>query len=213
MCEGQHVLSTWSCIFDGELCSGAGTCVEGKCNCDEGLSQINATVSSRSDDSRLPWYASTFSAPSHCTHRGLTLAHMCQAIALPAAFVGVACMTAMLVLVYLLARRGRGKREDWDIDWKDLEIGEELGMGGHGEVFKAKWRGTEVAVKMLAANVTVTKDMQRCFAGEVEVMAKLRHPNVVLFMAASTKPPKMCIVMEFMALGSLYDVQGPYLML
>jgi hypothetical protein len=40
-------------------------------------------------------------------------------------------------------------------------------------------------------------------------MAKLRHPNVVLFMAASTKPPRMCIVMEFMALGSLYDVGIP----
>ncbi len=38
-------------------------------------------------------------------------------------------------------------------------------------------------------------------------MTALRHPNVVLFMAACTKPPKMCIVMEFMALGSLYDVR------
>ncbi len=37
-------------------------------------------------------------------------------------------------------------------------------------------------------------------------MTALRHPNVVLFMAASTKPPKLAIVMEFMALGSLYDV-------
>ncbi len=38
-------------------------------------------------------------------------------------------------------------------------------------------------------------------------MTALRHPNVVLFMAASTKAPKMCIVMEFMTLGSLYDVR------
>jgi serine/threonine protein kinase len=38
-------------------------------------------------------------------------------------------------------------------------------------------------------------------------MTSLRHPNVVLFMAACTKPPKMCIVMEFMSLGSLYDVR------
>jgi hypothetical protein len=36
----------------------------------------------------------------------------------------------------------------------------------------------------------------------------LRHPNVVLFMAASTKAPKMCIVMEYMGLGSLYDVRS-----
>jgi serine/threonine protein kinase len=38
-------------------------------------------------------------------------------------------------------------------------------------------------------------------------MTALRHPNVVLFMAASTKAPKMCIVMEYMALGSLYEVR------
>ena len=45
-------------------------------------------------------------------------------------------------------------------------------------------------------------------AAQVRVMTALRHPNVVLFMAASTKAPKMCIVMEFMALGSLYDVRS-----
>jgi serine/threonine protein kinase len=37
-------------------------------------------------------------------------------------------------------------------------------------------------------------------------MSCLRHPNVVLFMAASTKPPKLCIVMELMGLGSLFDL-------
>jgi serine/threonine protein kinase len=42
---------------------------------------------------------------------------------------------------------------------------------------------------------------------QVRVMTALRHPNVVLFMAASIKPPKMCIVMEYMALGSLFDVR------
>jgi len=37
-------------------------------------------------------------------------------------------------------------------------------------------------------------------------MMALRHPNVVLFMAASTKPTNMCLVMEFMTLSSLFDV-------
>jgi serine/threonine protein kinase len=36
-------------------------------------------------------------------------------------------------------------------------------------------------------------------------MTALRHPNVVLFMAACTKKGSMCIVMELMALGSLHD--------
>jgi serine/threonine protein kinase len=42
---------------------------------------------------------------------------------------------------------------------------------------------------------------------QVRVMTALRHPNVVLFMAASTKAPKMCIVMEYMSLGSMFDVR------
>ncbi len=52
----------------------------------------------------------------------------------------------------------------------------------------------------------VTKDMRSNFIEEMRVMSTLRHPNVVLFMGASNKPPKMCIIMEFMALGSLYEV-------
>ncbi len=39
-------------------------------------------------------------------------------------------------------------------------------------------------------------------------MIALRHPNVVLFMGACTKPPHLCIVMEYMGLGSLYDVSS-----
>ncbi len=48
-----------------------------------------------------------------------------------------------------------------------------------------------------------------CDILQVRVMTALRHPNVVLFMAACTKPPHMCIVMEYMGLGSLYDVCSP----
>ncbi|ELR24451.1 MAP3K delta1 protein kinase-like, putative [Acanthamoeba castellanii str. Neff] len=76
-------------------------------------------------------------------------------------------------------------REEWHVDWSEIELGEAIGMGGYGEVY----RGTEVAVKL--ANTQTTKDRQRNFAEEVLM---LRHPNVVLFMAASTKPPKVCIV-------------------
>jgi serine/threonine protein kinase len=63
-----------------------------------------------------------------------------------------------------------------------------------------------VAVKVMATK-DVSKDTERGFRDEVRVMTALRHPNVVLFMAACTKPPRMCIVMELMSLGSLYDVR------
>lgn len=116
-------------------------------------------------------------------------------------------LLCLILAVVCFTRLSRRKREEWNLNWDELEMGEALGMGGYGEVFKAKWRGTEVAVKMVASNTQVSKEMQKSFTDEIHVMTTLRHPNVVLFMAASTKPPKMCIVMEFMALGSLYDVR------
>ncbi|ELR13232.1 serine/threonine protein kinase, putative [Acanthamoeba castellanii str. Neff] len=95
--------------------------------------------------------------------------------------------------------------DDWEVDMNELEMGEQLGAGGFGEVHKAVWKGTEVAVKMMISE-NAGRELERNFKEEVRVMTALRHPNVVLFMAACTKPPKMCIVMEYMALGSLFDL-------
>ena len=42
------------------------------------------------------------------------------------------------------------------------------------------------------------------FHREIEVMNCLRHPNVVMLMAACKQPPRLSIVMEFVGGGSLY---------
>lgn len=45
-------------------------------------------------------------------------------------------------------------------------MGELLGSGGYGEVYRAVWKGTDVAVKKMTSEA-VTKDMQRNFIDEV----------------------------------------------
>jgi hypothetical protein len=55
---------------------------------------------------------------------------------------------------------------DWEIEFSELEMGNLLGMGGFGEVNKAMWKGTEVAVKMMSATY-ITKDMEKDFREEV----------------------------------------------
>ena len=44
------------------------------------------------------------------------------------------------------------------------------------------------------------------FTGEVDLMRRLRHPNVILLMGAVTEPPNLSIVTEFLHRGSLYKL-------
>ncbi|CAH9094942.1 unnamed protein product [Cuscuta europaea] len=92
-----------------------------------------------------------------------------------------------------------------EIPWEDLVLGERIGLGSYGEVYRADWNGTEVAVK---------KFLDQDFSGaalaefkrEVRIMQRLRHPNVVLFMGAVTRPPNLSIITEFLPRGSLFRI-------
>lgn len=38
---------------------------------------------------------------------------------------------------------------EWLISWDEIELGRRIGAGSYGEVFRAQWRHTDVAVKRL----------------------------------------------------------------
>lgn len=84
-----------------------------------------------------------------------------------------------------------------------LQIGERIGLGSYGEVYHADWNGTEVAVKKFL-DQDFSGDALEQFRSEVRIMRRLRHPNIVLFMGAVTRPPNLSILTEFLPRGSLY---------
>ncbi|PWA76377.1 protein kinase superfamily protein [Artemisia annua] len=94
---------------------------------------------------------------------------------------------------------------EWEIRWEDLQIGERIGIGSYGEVYRSEWNGTEVAVKKFM-NQDISGDALTQFKSEIEIMLRLRHPNVVLFMGAVTRPPNLSILTEFLPRGSLYKL-------
>ncbi|KAJ1295486.1 hypothetical protein BS78_01G228200 [Paspalum vaginatum] len=92
-----------------------------------------------------------------------------------------------------------------EILWEDLVIGERIGFGSYGEVFHADWNGTEVAVKKFL-DQDFYGDALDEFRCEVRIMRRLRHPNIVLFMGAVTRPPNLSIVSEYLPRGSLHKI-------
>ncbi|KAE8010692.1 hypothetical protein FH972_007037 [Carpinus fangiana] len=92
----------------------------------------------------------------------------------------------------------------WEIDTRQLTIGEKVGSGSFGDLYKGTYFCQEVAIKFLKPE-RVNKEMLKEFSQEVYIMRKVRHKNVVQFIGACTLPPNLCIVTEFMSRGSIYD--------
>ena len=112
---------------------------------------------------------------------------------------------------------GPALSDNWTIRRADLRLGAELGGGSFGRVYKARWRGTEVAVKVFkpeggsaAESAAFSAALLPKIRAEAGLLAALRHPHVVAFYGVaggepgSREPP--CVVTEFCARGSLLDV-------
>uniref|UniRef100_A0A8C1F5W7 non-specific serine/threonine protein kinase n=1 Tax=Cyprinus carpio carpio TaxID=630221 RepID=A0A8C1F5W7_CYPCA len=95
----------------------------------------------------------------------------------------------------------RDSSDDWEIPEGQITLGQRIGSGSFGTVYKGKWHG-DVAVKML--NVTAPTPQQlQAFKNEVGVLRKTRHVNILLFMGYTTKP-QLAIVTQWCEGSSLY---------
>lgn len=71
----------------------------------------------------------------------------------------------------------------------------------------AKWNGTKVSVKILDKESYSDPESINAFKNELELLEKVRHPNVVQFVGAVTQNIPMMIVSEYHPKGDL----GSYL--
>jgi serine/threonine protein kinase len=108
----------------------------------------------------------------------------------------------------------------------EIRLDRLIGGGAFGQVYRGTWMGTAVAVKILTslsipiqttptptpnptpggAIMPVVPDaVLRAFEAEVDVFARLRHPNICLFLGACLSAPTRAIVTELVARGSLWE--------
>ncbi|KAG6787174.1 hypothetical protein POTOM_008808 [Populus tomentosa] len=122
--------------------------------------------------------------------------------------------------------------QEWNIDFSELTVGARVGIGVlgeqycavsiviaviannvlglmvpihwfFGEVFRGVWNGTDVAIKVFLEQDLTAENMED-FCNEISILSRLRHPNVILFLGACTRPPRLSMVTEYMEMGSLY---------
>jgi serine/threonine protein kinase len=96
----------------------------------------------------------------------------------------------------------------WCIHEWELCNAVKIDMGAFGEVFKARWRDVDVAVKRIKANATeLNADAAAEFQREIAFMRTLRHANLVLFFGCGCGSDGLpFIVCEFVPRGTLKRV-------
>uniref|UniRef100_A0A8C9MK61 Mitogen-activated protein kinase kinase kinase n=1 Tax=Serinus canaria TaxID=9135 RepID=A0A8C9MK61_SERCA len=81
--------------------------------------------------------------------------------------------------------------------------------GGFRKVYRATWRGREVAVKAARQDpdedITATAESVR---QEAKLFSMLRHPNIIALHGVCLREPNLCLVMEFARGGSLNTGPG-----
>ncbi|XP_034432141.1 mitogen-activated protein kinase kinase kinase 7-like isoform X2 [Hippoglossus hippoglossus] len=86
-----------------------------------------------------------------------------------------------------------------DIQYEDIQVEAAVGRGTFGVVFKAVWKGKDVAIK------TIESDNERnAFLVELRQLSRVNHPNIVKLYGSCHNP--VCLVMEYAECGSLYNV-------
>ncbi|KAK3084281.1 hypothetical protein FSP39_010965 [Pinctada imbricata] len=109
----------------------------------------------------------------------------------------------------LLHRWDRGNSlsitlKEWDIPYEQLKIGDVIGTGRFGTVYKGIWHGS-VAIKMLNMDEDTDNQAQiSAFKLEVAMLKNTRHENLLLFMGACMKPPHLAIVTSYCSGQTLY---------
>ncbi|KAL3113508.1 hypothetical protein niasHT_013618 [Heterodera trifolii] len=82
---------------------------------------------------------------------------------------------------------------------EQLEIGEQLGAGTYGSVFRGWWTKTDGNLLCVAMKKVFMLDK------EVEILSQIRHRNIIQFYGVSVANPDFWIVTEYAENGSLFD--------
>ncbi|KAK4537037.1 hypothetical protein CDCA_CDCA10G3062 [Cyanidium caldarium] len=103
-----------------------------------------------------------------------------------------------------LRRTLESERSYWQIDERDVQLGERIGAGAFGAVYLGLWRGTLVAVKRGNVHVCDESSLNE-FRKEAETLSHMRHPNVLLFlgMYLESATGSIAIVTEYCQRGDL----------
>ena len=104
----------------------------------------------------------------------------------------------------------RQVQTQWVVEREEIQVtGPELGRGGWATVSVATFRGVRVAAKVIHNQIVSQHNIQ-LFRREMDMAARIRHPNLLQFIGA-TKRGEMVILTELMPTSLRRELEREYL--
>lgn len=91
---------------------------------------------------------------------------------------------------------------------RDFEVGKKLGIGKFGKVYlcREKKTGYVCAIKVLFIDRLRTFKVERTLRREIEIMANVRHPNIVRLFGYFYDKDRVYLIMEYASKGEVFDL-------
>ncbi|CAN0853046.1 Serine/threonine/tyrosine-protein kinase HT1 [Linum grandiflorum] len=98
--------------------------------------------------------------------------------------------------------------DEFSVDMSKLFLGLRFAHGAHSRLYHGLYNDEPVAVKIIREpedddNGVLGVRLKSQFDREVSLLSRLRHPNVIRFVAACKTPPVYCVITEYLPEGSL----------
>jgi hypothetical protein len=120
-----------------------------------------------------------------------------------------ACQSELLAsssgLRQLILKAGRESREAAPPNLAGYDIGEKIGKGGMGVVYKGvrKSDGMTVAIKVMLAKIAVNEKTRRLFLREIDITRQLDHPHIVSLLDSGAAGSAFYFIMDYCGGGSI----------
>ncbi|KAF0915251.1 hypothetical protein E2562_034614 [Oryza meyeriana var. granulata] len=105
---------------------------------------------------------------------------------------------------YFAATRDLSVQQGWSVAPDEIELHEMIGQGSTAVVYRATWRGLDVAVKWMRAEFFLANPSrgEAFVAQELDALSRQRHPHVLRLMAACLRPPASCFLLTELLTGA-----------
>ncbi|KAL5269953.1 hypothetical protein ACHWQZ_G003431 [Mnemiopsis leidyi] len=95
-----------------------------------------------------------------------------------------------------------------EIDFRTITMGELIGSGSVGEIYKGSWGRYQVCIKKLRNQNLSTQQLKQ-FNEEVPKLRLFTHLNILPVIGMCSHPPNIAVISEYIPLGSLHTVLHP----